>query len=195
MKYGMLFECGPMGADLMVCTHLAKMLRPEVQIVPVTLDNKPKMIERCGEACASLIAEGCEQVIIVWDLYPPWRDTRPSRDEDRSRIYQSLERAAVSLDNVHLVCITEELEAWLLADGRALSAVFSRGGRNIQVPHNKKSDRVQNPKQKLDKMFRENIGIRYSDIKHAAWIVKALPDLERLQRICSFERYSTKLCE
>ena len=85
----MIFECGPDGADLQVCRHLARLLHPVIEIVHVTLDNKPKLATECGTAAAKLLAEGCERIVIIWDLHPPWRSNRqkPCRKEDRETIF------------------------------------------------------------------------------------------------------------
>ena len=52
MKVGIIFECGPDGADRKVCEHLAKRIKPDLKIESVTLDNKPKMIRGCGQRAA-----------------------------------------------------------------------------------------------------------------------------------------------
>ncbi|MGE0825386.1 MAG: hypothetical protein AB7G75_27675 [Candidatus Binatia bacterium] len=124
MKVGMIFECGPDGADLQVCRYLARLLQSDIEIAHVTLDNKPKLVSECGAAAARLLAEGCERVVIVWDLHPPWRSNKqkPCRKEDRETISSALSRAGVDAQQVSLVCIEEELEAWLIADGRALTS-------------------------------------------------------------------------
>lgn len=94
----MIFECGPDGADLQVCRHLARLLHPSLEIVHVTLDNKPKLATECGAAAAKLLTEGCERIVIIWDLHPPWRSSRqkPCRKEDRETIFSSLSRAGVN---------------------------------------------------------------------------------------------------
>ena len=99
MKVGMIFECGPNGADKAVCEQLAKMLKPDLEISSVTLDNKPNLLSDCGDATALLLAEGCDRVVIIWDLYPPWREKkqRPCRQEDRQAIMNSLQKAKVSI--------------------------------------------------------------------------------------------------
>src|SRR5216684_2159796 len=111
MKVGMIFECGPDGADLQVCKHLARLLQPEIEIAHVTLDNKSRLVAECGSAVARLLNERCERVVIVWDLHPPWRSNRekPCRREDREAILNSLTRAGVRSSHVFLVCIEEEL--------------------------------------------------------------------------------------
>ncbi|OGG56219.1 MAG: hypothetical protein A3F84_10135 [Candidatus Handelsmanbacteria bacterium RIFCSPLOWO2_12_FULL_64_10] len=194
MKVGMIFECGPDGADKKVCEHLARMLLPEIEISSVTLGNKPKLISECGLAAAQLLGEGCERVVIVWDLYPPWRKSgqRPCRRADREAIAQSLSRAGVRSRRVYLVCIAEELEAWLLADGRAISAVLSKSTHPVDVGDTKKPEQVSNPKKRLTRIFREKTGRLYVDRVHAEKIIQALSDLNRIKRCATFVRFAIK---
>ena len=71
MKVGMIFECGPDGADKKVCEHLARMLQPDIEISSVTLDNKPNLLSGCGATAAQLLEDGCDRIIVIWDLHPP----------------------------------------------------------------------------------------------------------------------------
>lgn len=190
----MIFECGPQGADKQVCEYLAHQLLPDIEISSVTLDNKPNLIAGCGNAATQLLREGCVSVVIVWDLYPPWREKgqRPCRKQDRQVIMESLARAGVTSPNVYLVCITEELEAWLIADGRAIAKVLSRPEHPVKVPDVKKPEQRKNPKKHLNKIFKEKSGRPYTDLIHAKMIVEALPDLNKLKRCPSFVRFALK---
>lgn len=194
MKVGMIFECGPAGADKVVCELLAQRLNPEVQISSVTLDNKPKLLADCGQAAAGLFEDGCMRVIIVWDLYPPWREgkAKPCRKEDRQAIAESLKKAKVKSKHVYLVCIKEELEAWLIADGRALSEVLSRPAHPVQVKDVKNAEIVKNSKARLNKLFQQHRGQPYTDRFHAKQLIEALPDLGKIRRCASFFRFAVK---
>ncbi len=193
MKVGMIFECGPDGADRKVCEYLARRLLPDIEIASVTLDNKPKLVADCGLAAARLLREGCDRVVIVWDLYPPWRKKglRPCRRDDRQAILSSLTKAGVKLSQVSLICIAEELEAWLIADGRALSAVLSRTAHPVRIRDVKKSERTRNPKKHLIRVFQHHHHA-YVDRIHAKMIVEALPDLTRIKRCATFVRFAVK---
>ena len=195
MKVGMIFECGPKGADKKVCERLVRMIDPKIQVVGMTLDNEPKLVAGCGRAAAKLLQEGCERVIIIWDLYPAWRERgqKPCLKEDREAIFRSLKEAGVTSPPVHLVCIQEELEAWLLADGRAISAVLSTRSRPVSIKHRKNTERLSNPKKELDRIFREHAKRPYSDRYHAHKIVEALPDLKKIRRCASFNRFAIKV--
>lgn len=193
----MIFECGPAGADKAVCELLAKRLKPGIQIASITLDNKPKLLADCGEAAAQLFKDGCQRVLIAWDLYPPWREAgaRPCRREDRQAIAKALRKAGLKGKPVYLVCIEEELEAWLITDGRAISQVLSRPAHPVRVPDVKHSDSVHNPKKRIMKTFREHTGRPYTDGIHAKQIVEAMPDLNRIRRCASFVRFAMKAAE
>ncbi len=194
MKVGMIFECGPKGADIKVCEHLARMYRPDIDISSVTLDNKPNLISECGKAATQLFEDGCERVIIIWDLYPAWRErTLPCRKEDRAAILDSLAQAEVPSPHVYLVCIEEELEAWLLADGRAISAYLSTPTHPVKIKDVKKPDRKQKPKTALNKIFQEHKGYPYSDRIHAEKIVEKIEDFNKIRRSSTFVRFLDKL--
>lgn len=195
MKIGMIFECGPAGADKKVCEYLARQLQPELEIMSVTLDNKPKLISDCGKAAAQLLQDGCDRVLIIWDLYPAWREKKqkPCRRDDRLAIHKSLENSGVTLANTHLICITEELEAWLIADGRAISAVLSTPAHPVSIPDKKKTETLKNPKGYLMKLFKEKAGKPYSDLQHAEKIARQMPDLNKIKRCSSFVRFAAKV--
>ena len=199
MKIGFIFECGPDGPDVQVCRHLVHKLDPTIQFVPSTLDNKKKLVEDCGPVARALLSE-CEKVIIAWDLYPAWREKgiKPCRHEDRQAIFQSLKAELVDLDKVFLVCIKEELEAWLLADHRAVTSMLQPikhphpVGRISRYPN---PDSIRNPKKRLTKIFIQELGSgrRYVDYQHAIMIAREIPDFKRIRRSDSFKRFALKV--
>lgn len=194
MKIGMIFECGPNGPDQQVCEYLVNRLEPEYEISSATLNNKPNLLSDCGPAAATLLEGGCDRVVIIWDLYPAWRKKgeRPCRREDREAIFQSLANADVDSSRVYLVCIEEELEAWLLADERALIQVLSRPTHPVKLNRIKNTEEVTNPKARLTQIYKENRGHKYNDLTDAIRIVRAIPDYGRIQRCRTFQRFALK---
>lgn len=199
MKIGFIFECGPEGPDVQVCRHLVHKLDPKIEFVPSTLDNKKSLVEDCG-AVAKVLLEECEKGIVVWDLYPAWRErgVRPCRYEDRQAIFQSLQAEKVDLDKVFLVCIQEELEAWLIADDRAVTAML----KPLKHPHPvtrilrfSNPDNIRNPKKRLNKIFTQELGPRrrYFDYRHALLIAREIADFSRIRRSDSFKRFALKV--
>lgn len=193
MKVGMIFECGPEGADRKVCEHLAKQIEPDIEIESVTLDNKKNLVSECGKAAAQLLGSGCDRVVIMWDLHPSWRETAPCRKEDRDDIMRSLAASDVDATKVFLVCIEEELEAWLLADNRAIEIVLSKPHRPVRINRERHPERVNNPKKRMMQIFRQEGRRPYNDLIDAEKIVKAMPDLDRLKRVETFIRFALKV--
>ena len=196
MRVGFIFECGPNGADVQVCRNLVARIRPEIEFVPRTLDNKPNLVRECGPMSGVLLQD-CVHVVIIWDLYPAWRERgiRPCRYQDRQDIFQSLTDAGADQNRISLVCIREELEGWLLADKRALQTVIAGMKHPHQVGRIKNygsPDSIQKPKTKLIQLFQRELGRgrRYIDYQHAKMIVEAIPDLQRIRRSVSFQRLS-----
>jgi len=198
MKVGMIFESGAQGADWQVCKHLAEKLNASIEVEYVNHMNKPEMVRACGWDVQLLIAQGCEKVLIVWDLYPAPHNSGqpPCLKEDREAIMRSLELAGMEAEPVHLVCITEELEAWLLADGRALTTYLSRPSHPAKkIKSNKKPDQIISPKKRLIKLFKKNGHKKYNSLVDAMRIIKELPDLNHLRRSPSFQRFVEKLAQ
>lgn len=197
MKIGFILECGLNGADLQVCKLLVSRIDSNIEFIGVTLDNKPKLINGCGVAAKQLFKDGCDKVFIIWDLYPNWRtdNSKPCRKEDRDNIFSSLNAAEVPPGNVNLVCIEQELEAWLLADGRAISAFLSKPTKTVSIDHEKNPDQVNNPKKKLNQHFTQNRGnsFNYIDYMHAEKLIRLTPDFTKLRRSESFKRFYLKL--
>lgn len=193
MILGLILECGPVGADKKVCEHLVKRLIPDVTIKTVTLDNKKNLTNNCGPAAARLIEnDKCEKVIIVWDLYPTWRDTQPCMKQDRDEIFRSLDASGVDRTKIALVCVVEELEAWLLADHRALEDALSRPTRPAKIKRIRKTEEISNPKKYIGRLYREH-GRTYNDLIDAEKIVKAMPDLDRIADCDTFQRFRAKV--
>lgn len=199
MKIGFIFECGPEGPDVQVCRHLVHKLDPTIEFISSTLDNKKKLVEDCG-AVAKVLLDECEKVIVVWDLYPAWRKKgmKPCRHEDRLAIFQSLQSEKVDLDRVFLVCIQEKLEAWLLADNRAVTTML----RPLKHPHPvgritkfPNPDTVSNPKKKLTRIFTQELGAsrRYVDYQHAITLARQISDFNKIRRSDSFQRFALKV--
>ncbi len=199
MKVGFIFECGPEGPDVQVCRYLVNKLDPAIEFKSSTLDNKKNLVEDCG-AVAKALLKGCEKVIIVWDLYPAWRPKgiKPCRHEDRQSIFQPLQTENVDLSKVFLVCIKEMLEAWLLADHRAVAAML----QPLKHPHPvsrilrfSNPDGIRNPKKRLTKIFTQELGPRrrYVAYLHALLIARETQDFSRIRRSVSFQRFALKV--
>ena len=145
MTIGLILECGPQGADKLVCEYLAAHIRPGVKVSSRTLNNKKDLLQDAGKVAAQLLKDGCRCVLIVWDLRPAWPDKndKPCRADERRQILKTLADARVSVGApVHLVCIEQELESWLLASHRAISAHLSTAAHAYSVKRVKSPEDV-----------------------------------------------------
>jgi hypothetical protein len=87
------------------------------------------------------------------------------------------------------------LEAWFLADERALSEYLSTDAHPISVPRRKGAEGCKDPKATLNSLFKSlpcRIS-RYTDFTDAIKIAEKFPDLRRLERLNSFQRFKERL--
>lgn len=197
MTLGLIFECGPQGADKQVCEYLAQHIKPGVKVSSKTLDNKDNLLRDAGKVAAQLLKDGCTCVLIVWDLRPAWPDKKhkPCRHAERQSLLTRLGEAGLPANApVHLVCIEQELESWLLANERAINALLSTDAHAYTAPRVKKPDAVAQPKATMIEHFKTARGWRYDDKVDAIRVLKAADiDLARLRRSMSFGRFESKL--
>ena len=196
MKVGMIFECADEGPDFKVCALLAKRIRPGIAVVPDALGNKRNLLAECGESAAALLADGCEKVLIIWDLYPSFkRKEDPCRHNDKKLIYESLGDAGVGLEYVELVCIEAELETWLVADYRAVRDVIRLWAPKANIGRLKRAVESNDPKDILDRLFRVHAKRPYLPHRHAELIARQTTDFQRLRRVESFRRFALKVAD
>jgi hypothetical protein len=165
----------------------------------VPLGSKPVMKHSCGAWAKALLQRGCRRVVIVWDLLPAWGEYegKGCRHDDKEEIRASLGAAGLRSGDPRIgtVCIEKMLEAWLLADERALGKFLGSDPHPVRVPREKNPERVPDPKAALSSRFRSSGSRhrRYVDWEHAIEIARRIPDLARLRRVPSFRYFETKL--
>ncbi len=195
-KVGFIFECGLKGADVLVCEYLATQIRADIMPVSRTLDNKENLLRDAGRVAAALFADGCERVLIVWDLRPAWPDRKhkPCRRAERLALLDAVAKAGVADRSVFLVCVEQELESWLLADESKIAAYLSTAAHPYTVKRTSKPDREPNPKAVMMNHFKTARGWRYEDRTHAIKVMKSsATDLRKLRKSTSFCRFEQKL--
>ena len=197
MKIGMIFECGPQGADKQVCEYLVRQLKPGAVVVSRTLDNKANLLKEAGQVAAQLLADSCDCVLVIWDLRPAWPDknNKPCRKQERDALKLSLNNANVPAGaRVYLVCVEQELESWLLADERKLSNYLSTDAHAYTVDKVRKPDRTMQPKAAVINHFKTARGSRYDDKVHAVKVIATGElDWKRLRRSDSLARFESKI--
>ena len=97
MTLGLIFECGPQGADKQVCEYLVQHIKPGIKVSSKTLDNKDNLLRDAGKVAAQLLKDGCTCVLIVWDLRPAWPDKKhkPCRHAERQTLLTRLGEAGL----------------------------------------------------------------------------------------------------
>jgi len=197
MTIGLIFECGPQGADKQVCEYLAKHLTSDAAISTRTLDNKENLLRDGGRVASQLLKDGCSRVLVIWDLRPAWPDktNKPCRARERQQILASLEQTGLQQASpVYLICIEQELESWLLASDHAIAALLSTAAHRYSVSRTRRPDQVMQPKAAMIKHFNTARGFVYDDKVDAIRVLKAAAiDLRKLRRSASFSRFESKL--
>ena len=193
MKLGLVLECDSGGPDELVLTCFARRLFPDITVQATALGSKYHLFNSGVEAAAELIESSeCDLVLIAWDLKPYWNDATPDceaeADELREKL-KSLDPATAA--KIKLLCLTWELETWLIADPRAVNAHLSNAAHKSRF-------RCPSPLTKtdakafLDKECRRHRGRsrRYVDFWEAIRIARLITDTSKLEDIPSFARFS-----
>jgi hypothetical protein len=197
MKIGFIFECGPKGVDVPICKYLVNKLDPTINFTSITLGNKKNLIEDCGKITKLLLeSDRCEKVIILWDLYPNHKEEKPCRRQDREEILARLQAEDVDLSRISLVCISGEIETWLIADHRAIKDTIANLIHPYKVGKIAKfgnPDEDKNPKKLLRKIFKNAKLGTYNELQHPLQIVKNIKDFSKIKNSESFRRFALKV--
>ena len=198
-RVGVLVECGRAGLEVVVCRKICQLIAADhgLALAPeiVPMDNKARLIEECGTAARTLLASGCERVVILWDERPAWPEMHAELcwHHERIRILEQLQNARVPEGRAHLVCIEREFESWLLFDHRMLSAVLSTPAHRVHVSKQANPDRRPNPKGAMITLFNKLAGKRYVDVQFAARFAECLDGLNRLRKCRTFRRFEERI--
>lgn len=199
MKVAIVCEGRLGGEDAQVFEHFARRIAPGAAVKTFPQGTKPELIAKAGNVVASLFATGYDKVLIMWDIEPRWGKL-DGEQQDTQDIQVSLSNAGVAAHPcLFLIAIHKELEAWLLADGTALSAVLSRPAHPVSIAHTKNAATVANPKKRLEKLFEQHnvpFGFQpaqgsYQPKLAALRIAERIPaNFGQLGKLASFSAYS-----
>jgi hypothetical protein len=194
---GIICEAGLGSEDEQVLRHLAGRIRPDATPMIRPLGRKPDLIVQCGQVAQALFDSGCERVLVIWDVFPRWG--RPDGEaQDIADIQAILTQAGLANHPcLFLVAIQAELEAWLLADGSALSATLSRPTHPVTVGHSRNIEHNTNPKKRLESIFGQH-GRTYTPKTDALAIIRQVPAnfgmLGKLRAFKKLGRSLTQVC-
>jgi Domain of unknown function (DUF4276) len=198
LKIGIVCE-GQIGcAEIQVFPHLARLICPGAicgkdEIVPS--GNRPNVLKVAPMVAKKLLANGCDAVFVIWDVFPEWREHGGTTDckVHRATLDENLKTAELVGKPIYPVAVHEELEAWLLCDADALMAVIGPLRQKKKIEHEKYPDAVENPKKKLMELFKLGRGKSYNPSFSAGQIAAQLTTIKRLRKSQSFRRFEDRL--
>jgi hypothetical protein len=195
MKIGIICEGGLQSEDQQVLRALAQRIVPGTQLEVHPQGNKPELFANCGSVTEALLASGYCRVLIVWDVQPRWGRPDGAQQDNQDIQRELAQHGLANHPCVFLVPIKAELEAWLLADGSALSQVLSRPAHPVRVSNTSNVESQANPKKRLGSIFQRN-GKPYVPTTHAAQIVASLKtNFGVLGKVPSFRQFGAALTD
>lgn len=198
MRIGIVCEGQRGCAEVQVFPHLIRWICPELEfnaqrdIIPS--GNRPRVLKEGSGIAKRLLAQGCDAVFIIWDVYPAWRDSGQNADcvPQLAELRQNLQAAGMANANIVPIAIHEELEAWLLCDADALNEVIQPQG-NRAIQHERNPCAIANPKAALKELFKLGRGRAFNESYSAGQIAMKLTSTRRLRRSQSFARFEDRL--
>ena len=197
MRVGFAVECHRDGADHKVIEYLVSVLNPKIEPFFLWSGSKRVLLARCGPIVEELFdTYECERAFVVWDLIPSDKEHqhegKSCRKKERAHFLGALRKQDRA--RTVLLCIPQELEAWLLADGEALKEVLGSASHPVRRIRNVlRPEEDPNPKKTLIQLFNMHSPWPYNDAVHAAKIIKNIKDLSKLEKLPSFARLKQKL--
>jgi hypothetical protein len=205
MKIGFVVECSPKGPDDRVMRAIMKVFRPTDTLMVSPMLNKGKLLAEAPDEVFKLLKGGCDRVFVTWDWHPleaRWKNTVPKRwrpgvcRQEAHELRQKLDAKNISADKAILTVVTQELEAWALADHEAIREIIARRrNRSVEgVRRTAKPELHPNPERHLENMFRKfNVElVKHSDVP-AILEYATRSRFKRLKSCPSFVRLVEKL--
>lgn len=202
-KLGLILECDSGGPDQTVFECLVRRLSPDTKVLAKALGSKKGIHAKAADVATELVdVDQCELVLIVWDQRPFWEDeltgvvAKNCRDE-RAMMLDHLKGLTESVaSRVRLLCISAELETWLLADDSAVREYYSSASHKCKWK-GIKYDPNGNAKGELIALSKKHRGHggRYSDFFEAIRIARLIKTTKNLRSIPSFKRFLKLLTE
>ena len=159
-------------------------LSPETEVITRSLGNKPAIFGRGPDVAKALVeTDKCDLVMIVWDLKPQWEKPGSCKTEATTLRLNFDGLPAATKSKISLLCLTFELEAWLLTDDAAVRDYLSKEAHPCTWQVSKPAS-YQDAKAQLNKVFSEFRGRRV-DRKQGRRLPKKCGCLWRLAAGCS----------
>lgn len=196
-KIGLILECGAGGPDQLVLECLIKRLSPATTVLSRPQGSKPAVYLNAADVATKLVeSDHCDLVLIVWDQKPLWKDeekniTAKNCKDERLLMLASLQNLpSTIMSRVKLLCISAELETWLLADDAAMRNFFSTKAHPCKWK-GIKYDPNLDAKAALITLSTKIRGRKYSEFTEAIRIARMIENTRKLRKIASFARLSS----
>ncbi len=197
-RLGLVLECDAGGPDELIFKCLSRRLSApdhEPEVIPVCLGSKKGIMEDGVSRAESLVTvEKCDLVLVVWDLKPLWSQIDAKRcvheaDDLRAKLANL---PANVRKKIRLLCLTWELETWLLAEDRAIREYLSTPAHSCNFTTPSRLHQINDPKSTLNRAFTDFRGKsrRYVDWQEAIQLVQLWADSKKVQKVPSFARFA-----
>jgi hypothetical protein len=200
-KLGLVLECGKGGPDELVMTCLVRRLSPETQVVTRSRGNKRAIFNEGLETAQALVeVDRCDLVLVQWDTKPYWEGPPAARScedeagELREKLAALPDCSEATKQKIRLLCLSVELETWLLADPAAIREHLSTATHPCKWKGATPAS-VTDAKATLDMLCiaHRGRGRRYSDFSEAAKIARRWNTTRKLRKVSSFARFANLL--
>ena len=181
MKIGFITEGAKGGMESQIYAYVSLQLCTTLQIIgTIPLGERNKVLNSSSEDIRKLIELGCDSVFVIWDRMPKWSGS--DKCEDHINILtRNLTAAGIEIGRIKMCCIDEEMESWMIVDGRGVTDYF-RNKINVQVPKfedNKKPAEQAHPKNRIW----NHVGRKkYNPYLDNFGIIKCLPNFDLASR-------------
>lgn len=190
-KLGLILECDAGGPDELVFKCLVRRLSPETKVLVRTQGNKPAVFERGADVAKALVEkDGCDLVLIVWDLKPLFEEAGNCVDEANDLKANLSGLSNATRRRIKLLCLTYELETWLLADAAAVKDYLSTSTRACNWRRSRAPESFTDAKSALNKVCKDFRGRRYEDFREAIQIASRWTTTTKFRGVQSFERFA-----
>jgi hypothetical protein len=176
MMIGFIVECAQLGPEEVLMNEVMRCFRPNDKPIVLPKINKGSLLTNAVTDAAKLIKQGCAKVFVLWDWHPleaGWGETKKRWREGDCRmeaatLRSKLNKAGFTKNKVVLVCVTQEVEAWALADRNAIkerlrTRLKTHLPPHIDVPKTRRPEEESDPERRLENIFLRN---EVSMVKH-----------------------------
>lgn len=202
MKIGFVVEgsdrhAGDVHAVREFCKRIADVhgLNRTSEVIPG--GSKRQILEKAADHVTSLRNLGCARVILIWDNCPPWSLKTAELDQEQFLwavwTWRRIKNANLPTAGIDLICTRQELEAWILTDGAAITRVLKsiRDKAGMKVKDAGFPERVHKPKVVLQSHWYEHFQRAPYGTEYAALVREC--NLAKVRGAPSFQRFEDKV--